>query len=103
MNSALFSLVLGVALSLVSAAVLWYCARQVRSANGTGPWASDWTATSVSLAIVTAIVTALAFTIQGTMALVSDPMLGIAAGCGLSLALQLGTIRVLGPLPEQTC
>jgi hypothetical protein len=103
MNAALFSMALGLVLSVASSVVLWYCARQVRTANGTGPWSSDWTATSVSLGIVTVIVTGMAFCIQGAMGLVSEPMLGIALGGAVSLILQFGTVRLLGPLPEQKC
>ncbi len=100
MNSPVFALAVGVVLSAISAIVLFVCAKKLRKADSSAPWASDWAATISSLVLVGAIVVAVAWTMKGMMLLLPDQLAGAFAGFVASTIVLLSTLRIMGPLPK---
>jgi hypothetical protein len=100
MDIAPLALAIGIFLSSASALVMWLAAKRVRSAEASGPWCSDWSATLISLALTGSLVVAFSWTVKGCIALVDDAMVGVAIGFVVCIATLTVTLRSLGPLPR---
>jgi hypothetical protein len=101
MTEAWLSLVIGVAISMASAALLWYCAKRCRLAQPPSMWASEGTATFLSLALVGLIVVGGAWTIKGAMFLVPDAIIGLIVGFVVVVVAMFAALWLLGPLPSE--
>lgn len=101
MTEAWFSLLIGVGISVASAALLWYCAKRCRLAVSPSKWSSEGMATFLSLGLVGLVVVGGAWTIKGAMFLVPDAILGLIVGFVVVLVAMFVTLWLLGPLPSE--
>jgi divalent metal cation (Fe/Co/Zn/Cd) transporter len=100
MIEAWLSLLIGVGISVASAAILWFCAKQCRLARSPSIWAGEGLATTLSLALVSLIVVGGAWTIKGAMFLVPDAIVGLVVGFLIVIVAMFVTLRILGKLPD---
>jgi hypothetical protein len=101
MTEAWFSLLIGIGVSMASAALLWYCAKRCRLAQPPSKWASEGTATFLSLGLVGLIVVGMAWTIKGAMFLVPDAIIGLIVGFVVVVIALFTALWLLGPLPSE--
>ena len=101
MTEAWLSLLVGVGISMISAALLWYCAKRCRLARPPSKWTSEGVATALSLALVGIIIIGGAWTIKGAMFLVPDAIGGVLVGFLIVIVAMFVTRPPLGPLPTE--
>lgn len=99
MTEALLLLVIGIAISAVSALLLHIAARKCRTAPPGSRWRSEAVATTLSLGLVALIVIAAAWTIKATIMMMPEAISGIALGMLVVLCSIFATLRVVGKLP----
>ncbi|MEZ5815573.1 MAG: hypothetical protein R3D44_00640 [Hyphomicrobiaceae bacterium] len=95
MTEAIFLLLIGIAISIGNAVLLWATARKCQAAKPPSKWATEGVATAVSLAIVGLIVVGAAWTIKGTVLLMPDAISGATVGIVVFSAVILITMRLL--------